>query len=150
MAVFIHQSTIQAPSDVVFNWHHDSDAFAKLTPPWEPVSLSGPAGDIRQDSSRTTISIKLLGFIPIPWVAQHNGYIAGQQFCDTQISGPFACWHHTHSVTPLTPTTCQYTDYIVYALPLSPLSDWVAGWFVRQKLRKLFTYRHNVVRQACE
>ncbi len=150
MPVFTYQSTILAPANTVFNWHTKPQAFSQLTPPWEPVSLQGPPGNITEPGSRTTIIIKALGVLPIRWVAQHNHTIAGQQFCDTQISGPFACWHHTHSVTPLTETTCQYTDHIVYALPLSPISHWVAGWFVRQKLTKLFAYRHQVVAQACE
>lgn len=37
------------------------------------------------------------------------------------------------------------TDEIEYALPLGWLGELVAGNFTREKLRRMFDYRHEVV-----
>jgi hypothetical protein len=33
---------------------------------------------------------------------------------------------------------------VEYALPFGIFGRWVAGWYVRRKLEKLFEYRHQV------
>jgi ligand-binding SRPBCC domain-containing protein len=33
---------------------------------------------------------------------------------------------------------------VEYALPFGVLGRWFAGWYVREKLAKLFEYRHEV------
>lgn len=150
MARFEYQSTIKAPATLVFDWHLDPAAIEKLIPPWEPVTLVGKAGRIDENGSRTTLKISLLGFIPIYWVAEHRSYQAGQSFQDVQLKGPFAHWCHIHSVASIDEQTCNYIDRIEYAVPCGFCGELLAGWFVRQKLKKMFAYRHQVVKEECE
>jgi hypothetical protein len=78
------------------------------------------------------------------WVSEHRDFVEGQQFRDVQISGPFACWEHTHRVEPDGPSACYLEDAIEYALPCGMVGKMVASAFVRHKLERLFTYRHHV------
>lgn len=150
MSHFYYESTIQAPAKIVFNWHLEPDAIKKLTPPWEPVEVVGTPARIDENMSRTTLKISILGFIQISWVAEHRNFQPGKSFQDVQIAGPFAQWIHTHSVEPLDGETCRYIDSIEYKLPIGWLGELCGGRIVRQKLYKLFSYRHNRVKEECE
>jgi ligand-binding SRPBCC domain-containing protein len=150
MSHFNYESTIQAPATLVFDWHRAPEAIKKLTPPWEPVEVVGTPGSIDKIGSRTTLEISILGGIHCLWVAEHRNYQPGKSFQDVQISGPFASWCHTHSVESIDENTCRYIDSIDYKLPMGWLGDLFGGWFVRQKLKKMFTYRHDLVKRECE
>lgn len=150
MPHFYYESIIQAPATLVFDWHHDPEAIEKLTPPWEPAEVVGEPACIDETGSRTTLKMSLFGIIHLNWVAEHRNYQPGKSFQDIQISGPFSRWCHTHSVEPIDENACRYIDSIDYKLPLGWLGDVCAGWFVRRKLTKMFTYRHNVVKKECE
>ena len=150
MPRFDYESTIQAPAALVFDWHRDPAAIEKLTPPWEPVTVVGSPARIEESGSLTTLKITLFGVIPVYWVAEHQNYQAGQYFQDVQIKGPFARWCHTHSVEPIDEQSCRYLDRIDYALPVGALGELLGGWLVRQKLIKMFAYRHQVVKEECE
>lgn len=150
MPSFEYKSTIKAPADLVFNWHHDPAAIEKLIPPWEPVKVVGRPARINESGSRTTLKINLLGIIPVYWVAEHLNYQAGQSFQDIQIRGPFASWCHTHSVKSIDEQTCCYLDCIEYTVPIGWLGEALGGWLVRRKLNRMFAYRHQVVKEECE
>ena len=70
-------------------------------------------------------------------------------FEDVQIKGPFRSWRHRHIINAH-PEGATLLDEIEYEPPLGPLGKLVAGWLVEPRLRKLFEYRHQVTRQACE
>jgi ligand-binding SRPBCC domain-containing protein len=150
MPCFNYESTIQASAALVFDWHQDPAALEKLTPPWEPVTVVGTPARIDENGSRTTLKISLLGFIPLYWVAEHRNYQLGQSFQDVQIRGPFTQWIHTHSVEPIDEYSCRYIDSVEYKIPIGWLGELFAGRLVRQKLNKMFAYRHQVVKEECE
>jgi uncharacterized protein (TIGR01777 family) len=77
------------------------------------------------------------------WVAEHRGFEAGRQFRDLQIEGPFAHWEHTHSFEPDGPDACLLEDHIEYALPGGRLGRLLGGSMVRDRLARLFDYRHQ-------
>jgi hypothetical protein len=62
-----------------------------------------------------------------------------------QRKGPFAYWYHRHRFEPTARGTTLMTDEIEYAVPFGRLGEWLAGWFVRQKLQRMFDYRHNEI-----
>jgi ligand-binding SRPBCC domain-containing protein len=148
MTRFIKKTRIEAPAQAVFAWHEQPDALPSLIPPWEKVRVKSQTGPISQEGSQVTLCINILGPISVDWVSEHHNYQAGRQFQDTQISGPFAHWTHTHRVIPIDETHCFLEDDIDYALPLAPLSHWVAGWMVHDKLTRMFDYRHAQVLKA--
>jgi ligand-binding SRPBCC domain-containing protein len=150
MPTFNYESTIQAPAALVFDWHHDPAAIEKLTPPWEPVKVVGTPGRIDEIGSRSTLELRVLGVMRSYWVAEHLNYQPGKSFQDVQISGPFASWCHTHAVEPIAQGSCLYIDSIDYRLPVGWLGELFGGWLVRRKLKKMFTYRHQLVKQECE
>jgi hypothetical protein len=63
--------------------------------------------------------------------------------------GPFAHWEHRHVFLPH-PDGCRLRDEIDYAPPLGWVGRLVEPIAIRPRLRKMFTYRHEVTRRAVE
>ncbi len=145
---FIKESVIGAPPERVFAFHELPDAFERLVPPWENASVIQTA-DISVIGSRAIIEMKLLGLVPVRWVAEHTAYDPPRMFEDIQISGPFKSWRHRHIVEPHE-TGSILRDEIEYEPPMWFLGALAAPFAIEPKLRSMFDYRHNVTREWCE
>ncbi len=143
----VHTTSIAASAATVFAFHERPDAFALLQPPWQKAEI------LRAPSSLAIgtvveLRVRVFGF----WqrvVAEHVEYEPGRMFADTMREGPFATWLHRHVVTPVTPTSCTLVDDITCTLPLGGLGR-LGEPIVRRQLARLFAYRHDVTRRACE
>jgi uncharacterized protein (TIGR01777 family) len=143
--LFVRRTRIAAPAADVFAWHARPGALARLTPPWERVEVLEQHGGI-ENGARVVLR---MGRRPLRtrWVAEHRDYIAGEQFRDVQIAGPFARWEHTHRVTPDGRDACHLEDCIEYVLPAGAVGALGGGGMVRRRLARLFTYRHRITAQ---
>jgi ligand-binding SRPBCC domain-containing protein len=141
---FKHESVIEASVEEVFAFHERPDAFALLSPPWEETQIVQPP-----HSLRTGTVVKLrnrVGFLWIDIVAEHVAYEKNQRFEDVMTRGPFAKWHHKHWFLP-DPAGCLLRDEIEYELPLGALGRLIAPLAVVPRLKRLFSYRHEVTRR---
>ncbi len=159
--------TLNAPAQVVFDWHKSATAFEELCPPWKALTLISQDGGIDEAGSELKFKIHLLGnlgpltFISkalplyLIWVAEHQNYIdteTHKHFDDIQKKGPFAFWHHNHMVRPIDETTCELIDTVTYALPFgwlgnSTLGTVFGGFIIHQDIKWMFDYRHQ--KMAC-
>lgn len=146
MPHLVFRSTIEAPAEAVFAWHEHPGAFARLTPPWADVVLRRHEG-IR-DGQRAHLRLGV-GPVRVRWVAQHRDYVAGRQFRDVQVKGPFAHWEHLHRMVPAGAAACLLEDTLDFALPLGPLGRLGEGRAVAE-LHRQFAYRHRVTRADVE
>jgi hypothetical protein len=142
METFVRRTRIAAPAEEVFRWHAGPGAFERLNPPWEPVEIVARHGGV--ENGAVVVLRMGLGPLSQSWVAEHRDYQEGRQFRDVQVSGPFAHWVHTHRFEPDGPSACYLEDHIEYALPLGAVGRLGGGALVRQKLERMFTYRHRV------
>jgi len=143
---FIKQSEIAAPPKAVFAWHELPGAVEQLTPPWERAEvLERPAPHLGLQVGTRVIFKVFTGPFWRLWVAEHTEYDPPHLFTDIQLRGPFAYWRHNHRFELTERGTTLMTDEIEYALPLGWLGELVAGNSTREKLRRMFDYRHEVV-----
>lgn len=140
--LFVRRSRLEAPAAAVFRWHERPGAFERLTPPWEAVRVVERHGGI-EDGARVVLRMGP-GSFGVRWVAEHRDFVAGEQFRDEQVAGPFARWIHTHRVEPDGDRACWLEDRIEYALPLGGLGALVGGGYTRRKLARMFRYRHQL------
>lgn len=146
-------SVLDVSAQALYDWHARLGAFERLTPPWAPVQLAAFEGI--GNGERAVIR---LGYEPVAltWIAEHHGHIAGRQFCDRQVQGPFKRWDHTHRFEPISDTRSRLVDDITYELPFAPLSTALAPYLAEPELRRQFAYRHRITRhdldrhRACE
>lgn len=139
---FVARSPIAAPASQVFAFHEQPGAFERLTPPYEQVEVVERDGTIR-DGDRTVLRMRV-GPFSQTWVAEHRDYVAGEQFVDVQLEGPFRRWEHTHRVEP-DGDGATMIDEVEYDLPLGGLGRAVGGGMVRRRLERMFAYRHAVL-----
>ena len=91
---------VNAPVEILFSWHENPGAFERLTPSFDPVTVSKRLGNGIDGGE---VHIKL-PFVPLIWVAKHHSFKKNVQFMEDQISGPFVgplpfwkgAWHHKH------------------------------------------------------
>ncbi len=140
MPTFVRRVSLPVPAAAAFAWHERPGAFERLAPPWQSIRVLERTGGIT-DGSRLVMATRL-GPLTQRWVADHTGYVAGREFTDVQVSGPFAAWRHTHRVLPDGPTASVLEDEIAYTLPAAPMSELVAGGMVGRMLDRLFAFRH--------
>ncbi|MCA9716862.1 MAG: SRPBCC family protein [Myxococcales bacterium] len=142
---FVQESIIPAPVEAVFGFHERPDALARLTPPWERVTVIQPPTSL--EVGTVVILRQRLGPLPITIVAEHVAYEKNVRFEDVMRKGPFRRWHHKHLFFPH-PEGCRLRDEIEYEAPLGPLGRAVDGLLVRPRLQKMFDYRHEITRAA--
>ncbi|MEO7598077.1 MAG: TIGR01777 family oxidoreductase, partial [Opitutus sp.] len=145
---FSRSIRIERPAAEVFAWHERPGALARLCPPWENVQLVSSTGGVR-DGARVTLRNKV-GPFWTTWKVEHRDFIAGQQFRDVLLSGPFARWEHLHRVVPEGPDACTLIDEISYQLPGGPLGRVLGGGVARRKLQQLFSWRHATTKADLE
>lgn len=144
MPRFEQSVDLPVSAEAAFQWHESPGALERLTPPWEPVSVEEKTGGIK-NGDRVVLKLKV-GPVPLRWVAEHSGYDPPKKFEDTQLSGPFAKWHHVHAFTELDQRRSRLSDQIEYELPLGFLGRLFGGGMTENKLDAMFAYRHRVTR----
>ena len=85
--------------------------------------------------------ISLYG-LPIPWRSRIDVWEPGKCFVDRQIVGPYRWWRHEHRFEVVSHGT-RVIDHVDYA----PRLAWLSGALVRRDLHRIFTYRHDALRE---
>jgi ligand-binding SRPBCC domain-containing protein len=148
----IFEQSVKLPvsAERAFAWHEEPGALGRLTPPWENVRVSSVSNGIR-DGSRVILRARVgtrAFHLWTTWEMEHHGYVAGREFNDRMLRGPFTQWEHRHAFEDVGNGTSVLTDTIRYRLPMGILGSLFGGAFTRRKLTKMFAYRHAVTREA--
>ncbi|MEB3031722.1 TIGR01777 family oxidoreductase [[Mycobacterium] nativiensis] len=130
----VFSSEVEAPRDEVFAWHARPGAFARLSPPWQPMHLRSEAASLRDG----TAELALPG--GLRWIAEHQagGYDPPRRFVDTLGGRGLASlparlvmtWRHIHEFDDLGDGRTLMTDRVDTAVPGA-------------LLRPMFVYRHR-------
>ncbi|WP_348269967.1 SRPBCC family protein [Edaphobacter paludis] len=174
MHTFHSQQWLPVPTELVFVFFANPANLPRLMPTWqqariEEASIVSPPPLLKPSSLNNVFSVLAAGagtrltlsFRPIPfsfirlrWVAEIDSFLWNHHFSDTQLRGPFAHWHHTHTLTPETrsdesgkpiPGTLVQ-DEVQYRLPLGKLGN-LANALVARQLHRTFGYRHRRTRE---
>jgi ligand-binding SRPBCC domain-containing protein len=144
MPVFDYAFTVDAPLAAVRDFHRDTSALKRLTPPPTIVQLHSIEPLAEGSVSEFTL---WLGPLPLRWKAVHRN-VSERGFTDVQASGPAAKWEHTHSFVPLTEGRTEIREHIEYehkrgfwGLVTRALFSGASLWF-------MFGYRRWVTRRA--
>lgn len=138
---FVRSVELPVSAEEAFAWHERPGALDRLIPPWEKVTIVRRAEGLG-DGQQVEL-VNKLGPIPLRWVVRHHGYEEGRCFRDRQIAGPFAEWEHTHRFEPLGERRALLEDRIQYRLPGGRLGAWLGERLVRERLERMFDYRHQ-------
>lgn len=130
----VYSSVIGAPIEEVFAWHARPGAFARLSPPWQPMHLRTEASSLRDGRAELALPGGLR------WVAQHqaDAYDPPRRFVDKVAAGAPASlpaalamrWKHIHDFEAIDATHTRMTDRVETPIP-------------GRLLRPMFAYRHR-------
>lgn len=159
------------PINRVFAFFSNPENLPRLMPSWQQARIeeatytdppnsnqaSNFKGIAAGAGSRITLSFRPLPLAPIriSWDAEITEFVWNDHFCDHQLRGPFAYWHHCHSLHPesrpdgngIHGAGTLLHDEVEYELPLGKLGDLANNLFITRQLRRTFAYRHKRTRE---
>ncbi len=157
------------PIEQVFAFFANPENLPRLMPSWqkariEEASFAPPPprpaessakfpGIVAGAGTRMTISFRPFPFSPIriPWHAEIDEFVWNDHFCDTQLRGPFAFWHHCHSLHSedrvnqhgVNSAGTLLRDHVEYEMHFGPIGEIAQRLFVEAQFKKMFEYRHQ-------
>jgi ligand-binding SRPBCC domain-containing protein len=142
MPVFDYRFTVAAPLAAVRDFHRDTRALKRLTPPPTFVQLHSIEPLAEGSVSRFTLWV---GPLPLRWTAVHRD-VSDRGFTDVQAEGPAAKWEHTHQFVPLDAGTTEVREHIEFEHWPGLRGLLTRILFSRPNLLLMFTYRRLVTR----
>jgi len=91
-------------------------------------------------------TVKPLFGIKMQWMTEITHVDKEKMFVDEQRKGPYRLWHHQLHFKP-TDDGVEMTDIVHYRLPLGILGEMGHGLIVKKKLKHIFEYRHERIRE---
>ena len=144
MPVFDYSFVVDAPLAAVRDFHRDTSALKRLTPPPTIVQLRSIEPLADGSVSEFTLWV---GPLPLRWKAVHRG-VSDHGFTDVQATGPAAKWEHTHSFVPLADGRTEIREHIEFEHKPGPWGLVTRFLFSRPNLLFMFGYRRWVTRRA--
>jgi ligand-binding SRPBCC domain-containing protein len=145
MAAYILRTQTTVPLDIrrVFAFFSDARNLNDITPPWLHFTLKADGPPTMRPGLLLDYRIRLF-LIPINWQTEITVWDPPTRFVDEQRRGPYRWWVHTHTFTEVEGGT-RVEDEVLYNPRGGAL---VHGLFVKRRLRRIFRYRHRMLRLA--
>lgn len=131
---------IARPIDEVFEFFSDAANLQRLTPPWLNFRILTPAPIELRLGLVMDYKLRVRG-VPVRWQSEITVWDPPHEFADEARRGPYRFWRHTHRFEPRDGGT-RVIDELHYGVPGGALVNWL---FVGRDLRKIFTFRHQVL-----
>ncbi len=144
MPIFDYVFQVDAPVEAVRDFHADTSALKRLTPPPTFVQIHSIEPMAEGSVSEFTLWV---GPLPLRWRALHRN-VSDRGFTDIQASGPAAKWEHTHSFIPLADGRTEIREHIEYEHKTGLRGLGTRFLFSRPNLWFMFGYRRLVTQRA--
>jgi len=139
------ESIVKAPLAAVWKFFSDPHNLVKITPDYMKFRvLKCPDVEEVYDGMLIEYRVRPILNYPMKWITLIKKVAPLQYFTDTQISGPYALWEHTHFFEETAEGT-KMIDEVKYALPLGVLGTIAHTLFVKKQLEGIFNYREKVI-----
>jgi hypothetical protein len=130
--------------DEVFPFFADARNLEAITPPILRFEVVTP-GDIEM-AVGTLIQYRLkLRGVPVSWLTSIQAWEPPHRFVDTQVRGPYALWHHTHTFVPDGDGATLMADTVRYAIGFGPFGDLAHRAFVKRDVEGIFDFRREAI-----
>jgi len=128
----------------VFPFFADAFNLEAITPPLLRFRVVTPGPIAMQAGTLIQYRLRLRG-VPVTWKTLIQEWTPARRFVDTQLSGPYALWHHAHEFDPLPGERTLMTDTVRYAVGLGPLGTVAHRVLVRRDVEAIFDYRREAL-----
>jgi uncharacterized protein (TIGR01777 family) len=131
--------------DSVFTFFAEAANLEQITPPFLNFKVTKMSTKTIHEGTLIDYKLNLKG-IPMKWKTLIKQWNPPHSFVDTQLSGPYRIWHHTHRFEKLGNGTLL-SDEVRYKLPLGFLGQVMASTFVQKDVEKIFKFRREVIHE---
>ena len=138
------EQELDGTPDEVFPFFADAFNLEAITPPLLRFRVVTPGPIEMQVGALIQYRLRLRG-MPVTWKTLIQDWTPNRRFVDTQLSGPYALWHHTHSFDPLPGERTLMTDTVRYAIGFGPLGEIAHRALVRRDVEAIFDYRREAL-----
>ena len=142
MPVFDYRFTVNASLQAVCDFHSDTSALKRLTPPPTIVQLHEIEPLAEGSVSRFTLWV---GPLPLRWRAVHRG-VTERGFTDVQAEGPARKWEHTHTFAPVSEDVTEIQEHIEFEHKPGLWGAVTRTLFARPNLLMMFAFRKQATR----
>ncbi len=143
--MFYSETWVPSRLSDVFSFFSNEKNLEKITPEFLTFKVLNKSTDQIQEGTKISYKLKIHGF-PVKWKSQITNWSPDEKFQDTQSSGPYKKWEHSHEFQSLAEGT-SVTDKVVYQLPLAGFGGNFANWFIRKDICKIFDYRTRIINE---
>ncbi len=143
MYSLVQTQQIDAHPEAVFAFFSNPANLARITPPWLSFRIHGEPPRELGEGSRIEYRIRWMS-LRLRWVTRITRWRTGVEFQDTQETGPYATWIHTHRFSR-SGSGVWMKDRVDYALPLGILGRIAHALAVRRQLERIFEFRRKAV-----
>ena len=158
--LFQAEQWLPYPLELVFAFFSDPQNLPRLMPAWQQARIQSsdlvppsPQSPGRTATAAGAGTRMTLTFRPVPlapfrvsWDAEITEFVWDDHFCDTQLRGPFAYWHHCHrlqrEIRDAVPGTLL-RDEVTYEMPFGLLGEIARRLAVERQFRATFRYRQQ-------
>ncbi len=124
----------------VFPFFADAFNLEALTPPLLRFRVVTPAPIHMHLGALIQYALKLRG-VPVSWLTSIQGWDPPHRFVDTQVKGPYALWHHTHTFVDSGDGGTLMTDTVRYGIAFGPFGELAHTLFVKRDVEAIFAFR---------
>ena len=118
----------------------------RITPPWLALELTSDPPAAMYPGLIITYNVRPFAGVPLAWATEITHVEERVRFIDDQRLGPYSLWRHQHDFREVAGGV-EVRDEVRYALPFGPLGDAVVWLAVRRRVRAIFEYRREVLRE---
>lgn len=141
--VMYAEQFIPQPIEKVFIFFSEAKNLEVITPEFLHFNIENISTEKIDLGTLIQYKLKIHG-VPIKWKTLIEDWQPPYQFVDTQLSGPYKKWHHTHIFKKVEGGTLM-TDRVVYQLPVGYLG-WLGGLpLVKNDIQKIFDFRRDYI-----
>lgn len=145
MSLLLTSLFLPRPLPEVFEFFADAGNLQRITPPWVDFRIATPLPIAMHVGALIDYRLKVHG-VPIGWRTEITAWQPPHHFVDTQLSGPYRRWVHSHRFREV-PGGTLVEDEVDFAVP--------GGWpierlFVRRDLTGIFLHRQHATLVAFE
>ena len=138
------EQELDGTPDEVFPFFADAFNLQALTPPLLRFRVITPGPIEMQVGTLIQYRLRLRG-VPVSWKTLIQDWSPNRRFVDTQLSGPYSLWHHTHTFDPLPGERTLMSDTVRYAIGLGPLGEVAHRALVRRDVEAIFDFRREAL-----
>lgn len=135
---------LQGTPDEVFGFFADAGNLEAITPPRLHFEVITPRPIPMAAGTLIQYRLRLHG-VPISWLTSIQQWDPPHRFVDTQVRGPYALWHHTHTFEPSGTDGTLMTDTVRYAIGFGPLGELARRALVDRDLAAIFDFRAEAI-----